>query len=66
MAKKWAQKVKLKEGALGPIADVTVEEMLRSKKTMQRVLYLANVGNVKAKKLMAAYNKRKKNKKEDR
>lgn len=57
--KKWAQKVDLKEGALGPLSKVTVEKMLADPKTVQRVLYLANVGNVKAKKLMAAYKARK-------
>jgi hypothetical protein len=57
--KKWAQKVKLKKGALGKLSEVSVEEMLASKKTMQRVLYLANVGNVAAKRKMAAYNRAK-------
>jgi hypothetical protein len=61
--KKWAQKVNLKKGALGKIADVTVAEMLANPKTVQRVLYLANVGNIKAKQLMAAYKRAKGKKK---
>ena len=57
--KKWAGKLDLKAGALGELSKVTVEEMLRNPKTVKRVSVLANLGNVKAKKLMAAYNQRK-------
>lgn len=56
---KWAGKLNLKPGALGPLNKVTVEEMLKSSETVKRVSVLANLGNVKAKQLMAAYKKRK-------
>lgn len=57
--KKWAGNLKLKPGALGPLSKVTVDEMLRNPKTVKRVSVLANLGNVKAKQLMAAYKSRK-------
>lgn len=62
-AKKWAGKLKLKEGALGPLTKVTVAEMLADPKKVSRVNVLANLGNVKAKALMAQYRKAKASKK---
>lgn len=61
--KKWAGKLKLKEGALGPLSKVTVEAMLSDGTKVKRVNVLANLGNVKAKQLMTAYRARKKGKK---
>jgi hypothetical protein len=61
--KDWSKDVKLKPGALGPLSSITLEEMLRNPKTVRRVNVLANLGNVKAKKLMASYRAAKKGKK---
>lgn len=58
--KNWSKDLKLKKGALGPLSNITVEEMLSDPTKVKRVNVLANLGNVKAKQLMASYRARKK------
>ena len=68
MANKWAQKVDIKEGALKAIGGLDADKIWASIKAgkvdyataIRRVLYLANLGNIKAKRVLAELQRRRK------